>query len=105
MPGRRGGTLLRGGRVGNKGGGRAADIYVALCQKLVTSPECQAQVKAILDDHTEPGFVALYKVLTDRAFGKVTERIDLNANIAATISHEPLTILLPKLDSAEPWRG
>lgn len=100
-PGRNGGRLLVGGRKGQKGsGGRPADIYVALCAALVTSDDCQNAVLAIIRNPDHPGFVPLYRVLTDRAFGKVTEKIDLNASVAATIRHEPLSILLPKLDPA-----
>lgn len=98
MPGRNGGRLRRGGKRGNKGGGKPADIYVALCGSIVTSAACQNAVLAIIGNPDHPGFVPLYRVLSDRAFGKVTEKIDLNANVSARVSHEPLTILLPKLD-------
>lgn len=99
QPGRNGGTLRRGSAKGNTPGtGRPAEIYTALCAQLVTSDECQKAVLKILHNADHPGFVPLYRVLSDRAFGKVTEKIDLNANVAATIRHEPLSILLPKLD-------
>jgi hypothetical protein len=102
MPGRNGGTLRRGGVSGNRGGpGRPTDKYVQLCAKLVSAKECQEAVVAILHDKDHPGFVPLYKLLTERAFGRVKETIDLNARLDAEVVHQPLTILLPMLDRLE----
>lgn len=99
VPQKHGGALRRGSQKGGKGGtGRPAEIYVKLCAELITSDACQQAVLEIIRNPDHASFVPLYRVLSDRAFGKVTEKIDLNANVSARVSHEPLTILLPKLD-------
>ena len=96
MPGRNGGKLRRGGT--NRGAGRPPDKYVQLCAKLVTSKECVREMEAILRDRREAGFVPLVKLLSDRAFGRVRETIDVTARVEAEVEHQPLTILLPMLD-------
>lgn len=126
MPGRNGGKLRRGGRKGHKGGSgrtphwlrqRADDLLAnARVWERIERILTQEQYRTVLHGEEvlvfadEKAFLDVVKWLADRSHGKAKETIDLNADIAATIHHEPLQIMLPKLDRhpaepREPWQG
>jgi hypothetical protein len=106
VPGRNGGRLLAGGVAGHKGaGGRKPDQVKAWCAKLVTDKRAREAIQSILFDRDHPRCLDAFRYLRDVAFGKPTETIDLNANVDATISREPMKILLPPLDPVGPSRN
>ena len=70
-----GGAKLTPGNPGNRGGakgksGRLPHEYVELCRDLVTSSKALAGVEAILNNSNHPHFVAMYRHLSERGYGK-----------------------------------
>lgn len=71
----KGGARLLPGNPGNRGGakgrsGRKPEVYRALCESLISSPEAQASVKKILKDDRHPHFAVMYRHLAEHAHGK-----------------------------------
>jgi hypothetical protein len=99
VPQPHGGGLLSGGVRGHRPppGRPSAKIREKL-EAMLTSPKAMASVRQILEDPDHRHFATMWTASWACVYGKPKETIDLNADVAATIQHEPLTILLPLLD-------
>ena len=55
--------------------GRKPEVFKAMCAQLVSSAKAKASIRAILADHKHPHFAAIYKHLSEQAFGKATQPV------------------------------
>ena len=65
-----------GGKPGRSG--RPPQILIDFCRNLVADEAVQAQVSTILRNGDHPHFVALWKAVADRAYGKPTASVELS---------------------------
>jgi hypothetical protein len=88
---RHGGALLRGGRKGNRGGGRTPDEFKARLAELVGSDDVVREIERILTDRNHPHFMRALEWATDRAHGKLPNRIegDVRAVTGVILLPEP----------------
>lgn len=91
VPQPHGGALRRGGKPGNKGGGRHPDWLKDFCDDLLASDATKAQVEAILADKDHPAFAAMWRACGDRAKGKPHQTIETeNKHL-----HQHAVVILP----------
>jgi hypothetical protein len=77
VPGRNGGRLLAGGKVGHKGaGGRPPEWFKELCRDMIASPKARKAVTAILGDPDHPHFASMWKAVSERGYGKPEQKIE-----------------------------
>jgi hypothetical protein len=68
--------LLRGGKPGNRGGGRTPDEFKARLAELVSRGDVIREVELILTDRNHPQFMRALEWATERAHGKLPNRIE-----------------------------
>lgn len=93
IPQPHGGVLRRGGKKGNKGGGRTPDEFKTMMAELASTRSTVAAVKKILKNPDHPHFMNAWKWATERGFGKVAEPIDLRIGPLEEMSDDELRAL------------
>lgn len=81
------GALYAGGVPGNKGG-RPPNEHREWCQRLVSSRESEEAVQAVLGNPQHPAFAAMWKAVTDRAYGKASQSLEVSGPAGGAIPHE-----------------
>src|SRR5687767_1252362 len=66
----------RGPKKGAANAGRPPNWLRDRCDEWLSASECQAQIKEILADKNHPAFATMWKAISDRAYGRPTERIE-----------------------------
>ena len=89
MPQAHGGALLRGGNLGNKGGGRPTDEFKRRMRKLVSRHETLDYFRECLDGKLGPQvFLSALQFATEGGYGKVPVVTQVSG------ADEPLEIIL-----------
>jgi hypothetical protein len=84
-PGKNGGAL-KTGNPGNAGGGRRPAWVEEWADGVLSDPETRKQVASIMGGKKNPkAFAAMWKALSERAFGKPTESIEVSGAVGLTI--------------------
>lgn len=74
-PGRNGGRLRTGGT--NKGGpGRPKEEHLEWCRKMLSDPDCEKAVEAVLKDKKHPAFWQMWRVIAERGYGKPVQPLE-----------------------------
>ena len=75
-----GGSLLRGGLKGNRGGGRPRDDWKRELQRLASGEETLAHLEAVLSEGpSHPFFFRALDYCTEHGYGKAPVSVDLGA--------------------------
>lgn len=74
------GALNSGGTPGNKGGtGRPPNEFREWCDDLLNRPASRQQVEGILGNQDHPAYATMWKAVTDRAYGKPGQSVQVDA--------------------------
>ena len=63
--------------------GRPAEAFKAEMRTLASHEDVLAAVRAVLADHTHPHFIAAFKYMADRGYGKPQVHIDVTSEGAS----------------------
>ncbi len=89
IPQAHGGALYTGGVPGHKGGaGRPKDAWKAKMRTLADRFAQQLEAKRILEDPDHPQWLAAGKFVAEQAYGKATEKLEVEADVQVTQTWE-----------------
>lgn len=76
VPQPHGGALNAGGTPGNKGGtGRPPTEHLEWCRRVVSDPDAEREVEAVLKDRNHAAFATMWKVMMERGYGKPAQPV------------------------------
>lgn len=75
----------RGPQKGAPNAGRPAGEFKEFCRRLLAAPKAEKELQSVLEDSRHPAYAALWRAVSDRAYGKAVQAVELAGKDGAPV--------------------